>query len=146
MIKSLFCFYGKPELFVRNLTLCIFILSIIKTLYAQSALAEIYGSYVGAQTCNVCHSETVDDWRQTSHAKSFTSLEKSKQQDLPDCLQCHVVGYGRSGGFLDRELTIELAGIQCENSLPAAFAPAALSPPATPTAQLKPKPVHSPPL
>ena len=77
--------------------------------------AETYGQYVGSETCADCHAEINQLWNQTPHAKAYDSLSNSGQQDLPACLQCHVVGYGETGGFLDQELTSELAGVQCES-------------------------------
>lgn len=77
--------------------------------------AEIYGQYVGWKTCGDCHAEISQLWSQTRHANAYDSLLNSGQQDLPACLQCHVVGYGETGGFLDQELTLELAGVQCES-------------------------------
>ncbi|MFC1534742.1 multiheme c-type cytochrome [Thermodesulfobacteriota bacterium] len=91
------------------------ILWLILNLLPCDASAEIYGRYVGWKSCNECHTEISDRWRQTRHANAFASLLKSRQQDLPDCLQCHVVGYDSEGGFLDQELTLELAGVQCES-------------------------------
>ena len=84
-------------------------------LFRNHASSEIYGQYMGWRACVECHEDICNGWQQTKHAKAFESLKKSKQQDLPDCIQCHVVGYDQSGGFLDEELTIELAGVQCEN-------------------------------
>jgi hypothetical protein len=77
--------------------------------------AEIYGQYIGSETCGDCHAEISQKWSQTHHANAYEGLLNSGQQDLPACLQCHVVGYGKTGGFLDQELTPELAGVQCES-------------------------------
>lgn len=77
--------------------------------------AEIYGQYIGSKTCSDCHAEINQLWSQTPHANAYDSLLSSGQQDLPACLQCHVVGYGKKGGFLDDELTLELSGVQCES-------------------------------
>ncbi|MBN2374210.1 hypothetical protein JXL19_10535 [bacterium] len=84
-------------------------------LLCHNAPAEIYGQFTGWKACSECHSELRDGWLGTRHAGAFESLSKSGQQDLPDCLRCHVVGYGQSGGFLDPELTMELSGVQCES-------------------------------
>jgi len=77
--------------------------------------AEIYGQYVGSEICGDCHADISQLWSQTPHANAYDSLLNSGQQDLPACLLCHVVGYGKTGGFLDHELTLELSGVQCES-------------------------------
>ena len=80
-----------------------------------NAMAEIYGQYKGWQACKECHTEISDGWSKTRHARAFESLVGSNQKDLPECVKCHVVGYGESGGFLDPDLTTELSGVQCES-------------------------------
>lgn len=77
--------------------------------------AEIYGQYVGSEMCDGCHAEISQFWSRTPHANAYDSLLNSGQQNLPACLQCHVVGYGKAGGFLDHELTLELSDVQCES-------------------------------
>lgn len=84
-------------------------------LYPRQASAETYDQYTGWKTCVECHDDISRSWRQTRHANAFSSLPNSGQQDLPACLGCHVVGYGDKGGFLDQDLTPELAGVQCES-------------------------------
>jgi hypothetical protein len=87
----------------------------VLSLFPVQVSAETYGQYVGWKTCVACHAEISQLWSQTRHANAYDSLLNSRQQDLPACLQCHVVGYGETGGFLDQELTLELAGVQCES-------------------------------
>ncbi|MBN1848326.1 MAG: cytochrome c family protein [Deltaproteobacteria bacterium] len=87
----------------------------IPYLSGKDSLAEIYGCFGGWKACAECHDTETKGWQKTRHAVAFESLKKSGQQDLPDCIQCHVVGYDKYGGFLDHELTPELAGVQCEN-------------------------------
>ena len=88
---------------------------IVLNLCPRQVSAEIYGQYVGSETCADCHAEISQLWSKTPHANAYDSLLDSGQQDLPACLQCHVVGYGETGGFLDKELTPELTGVQCES-------------------------------
>jgi predicted CXXCH cytochrome family protein len=76
--------------------------------------AEESGTYVGWTKCEPCHAPINKTWQETPHAKAFESLKKTGQQNLPDCVKCHVTGYEHDGGFIDSELTPEMAGVQCE--------------------------------
>jgi hypothetical protein len=98
-----------------RLLLCLLVFGFVLNLCPRQVPAEIYGQYVGWKTCTDCHAEISQLWSQTPHANAYEGLLNSGQQDLPACLQCHVVGYGETGGFLDQELTLELAGVQCES-------------------------------
>ncbi len=76
--------------------------------------SEPSATFVGWKTCVPCHSDIADSWQNTRHAKAIESLKKSKQETLPACVKCHVTGYEKDGGFIDNELTPEMAGVQCE--------------------------------
>jgi predicted CXXCH cytochrome family protein len=71
-------------------------------------------TYVGWKQCETCHTDVTGYWQNTRHAKAIESLKKSKQETLPACVKCHVTGYEQDGGFIDNELTPEMAGVQCE--------------------------------
>ena len=75
---------------------------------------EESATYVGSKNCATCHPDISTSWQNTRHAKAIESLKKSGQQTLPACVKCHVTGYERDGGFIDYELTPEMAGVQCE--------------------------------
>jgi predicted CXXCH cytochrome family protein len=81
---------------------------------AAGAYPEQSAAYVGGKKCEPCHSAIKDTWQNTRHAKAIESLKKSGQETLPACVKCHVTGYERDGGFIDYELTPEMAGVQCE--------------------------------
>jgi predicted CXXCH cytochrome family protein len=81
---------------------------------AAGTYSEPSATYVGAKKCALCHSAIMDSWQNTRHAKAIESLKKSKQEALPACVKCHVTGYEQDGGFIDYELTPEMAGVQCE--------------------------------
>jgi predicted CXXCH cytochrome family protein len=83
-------------------------------LNAAGTYAEPSATYVGWKNCAPCHSDIADSWQNTRHAKAIESLKKSKQETLPACVKCHVTGYEKDGGFIDNELTPEMAGVQCE--------------------------------
>jgi predicted CXXCH cytochrome family protein len=76
--------------------------------------SEDQGTYVGSKKCAMCHAAINKTWQTTRHAKAIESLKKTNQENLPDCVKCHVTGYEKDGGFIDNELTPEMAGIQCE--------------------------------
>jgi predicted CXXCH cytochrome family protein len=81
---------------------------------ATVTYSEQPASYVGWKSCATCHSDITNSWQSTPHAKAIESLKKSGQETLPACVKCHVTGYERDGGFIDNELTPEMAGVQCE--------------------------------
>ncbi len=73
------------------------------------------GKFVGAERCSQCHNNVHTDWKQTMHAKALETLEAIGQDKNAACLGCHTVGFGETGGFVDRKTTNSLAGVQCEN-------------------------------
>ena len=78
---------------------------------------ELLGDYLSYTGCEMCHPDIVAGWKTTAHAKAFESLKTqgAEKQENPGCLQCHVVAYGKDGGFIDMELTPELKDVQCES-------------------------------
>lgn len=73
------------------------------------------GKYVGSQRCVTCHSHIHSHWSQTLHARAFETLERIGQQNNPDCVGCHTVGFGEPGGWVDRATTNDLASVGCES-------------------------------
>ncbi len=76
--------------------------------------SETEASYIGWERCSMCHGDISDNWRNGRHAHAIESLKKTEQQNLPACVNCHVTGYEQQGGFIDYELTPEMANVQCE--------------------------------
>ncbi len=78
--------------------------------------AEILGDFLGVTACIECHSDIVDGWNTTSHARAFEDLKTqgAEKQSNPGCFKCHVLGYDQDGGYIDMDLTPELTGVQCE--------------------------------
>jgi predicted CXXCH cytochrome family protein len=72
-------------------------------------------NFVGAETCSGCHEDLYKGWKSTRHAKAFETLKKKSQETLPACQKCHVTGFEKTGGYVDQELTPDLAGVQCES-------------------------------
>ncbi len=72
-------------------------------------------AFVGADTCQLCHPGQHDDWSQTLHQGALETLEAIGQGTNSDCLGCHTVGFGQTDGFVDRNTSPKLVGVQCEN-------------------------------
>jgi hypothetical protein len=79
-----------------------------------SSTEETRGYYAGGRTCVPCHGDISKGWETTNHAKAIESLKKTGQENLTGCVKCHVTGYDKHGGFVDNDLTPEMAGVQCE--------------------------------
>ena len=90
---------------------------------------ETEHAYIGSHKCKKCHVKQYNSWSETKMANAFEVLkagvnaeEKKKAGLDPDkdwttdkeCIQCHVTGYGKPGGFVDIEQTPDLAGVGCE--------------------------------
>lgn len=80
-------------------------------------------SYVGSQNCQSCHASAYAVWEKSTHARAWKTLEDAEKDPkrygwpvtaYPDCVGCHVVGYREQSGFVDMELTPQLAGVGCE--------------------------------
>ena len=77
--------------------------------------------YVGPKRCGECHTEAYAKWGTTGHGHALETLTLGKknnppgQDRNPDCLKCHVVGWGYTGGFQSIDKSPHLAGNGCEN-------------------------------
>ena len=72
-------------------------------------------AYATSNKCAGCHVDAVAAWDESEHAKAFSSLEESGQTYDPECIECHVLGFGEEGGFVSIDVTPELANVHCEN-------------------------------
>lgn len=88
--------------------------------------------YVGADSCQECHEDAYDIWKNSKHAHAFDSLTTGRpdpeDDDIfvvrtrdPECITCHATGWDPlqfaryDSAFVDMESTPQLAGSQCEN-------------------------------
>lgn len=91
--------------------------------------ASAGAQYVSAKKCRPCHLKQFKSWQETRMAKAFELLEAGVAEEAkrahnldpekdytsdPDCVPCHVTGYGQSGGFVSLEETPALVGVQCD--------------------------------
>jgi len=71
--------------------------------------------YVGDAVCGRCHKQEVTQWQGTAHAHAWQTLVDKKKDATPDCIPCHVLGYEKTGGFVNATQTPKLVNVQCEN-------------------------------
>jgi hypothetical protein len=70
--------------------------------------------YLGTETCVGCHKAQHDQWLTTQHAHAFATLERVQKDAAPECVQCHVVGFQRPGGYVNAQTTPKLKNVGCE--------------------------------
>lgn len=80
-------------------------------------------SYVGSQMCKTCHPTAYQAYEKSPHARAWQTLVEAEQNPkrygwpvtaYPDCVGCHVVGFGEQSGFVSAEETPDLIGVGCE--------------------------------
>jgi peroxiredoxin len=71
--------------------------------------------YSGSEVCGVCHEKEHETWLFTAHSTAFDTLVKHGADSNPECVGCHVVGYGQSGGFTTASETADLEDVGCES-------------------------------
>ena len=78
--------------------------------------ATAKSEYRGNDSCSPCHAGNFAAWRQDAHSNAFETLKKQGDQANPDCIGCHVTGYG-AGGFLLASTSRSKAfeGVGCES-------------------------------
>jgi hypothetical protein len=80
-------------------------------------------SYVGSAQCGGCHPSAMKAWQNSKHAHAWQTLVDAEKDPkrygwpvtkYPDCVSCHVVGYGEKSGFVSAEKTAHLTDVGCE--------------------------------
>lgn len=71
---------------------------------------------VGADSCRTCHLEEHNQWLETKHAYAFNTLKQVQRALHPNCVPCHVTGFGNESGYQFSNASNELyEGVQCES-------------------------------
>lgn len=71
-------------------------------------------AYVGPKDgCRKCHLKEYRSWESTPHATALSKLEGDDATN-PECVRCHVTGFGTETGFKSLEETPALANVTCE--------------------------------
>ena len=71
--------------------------------------------YSGNDVCAVCHEVETETWKFTTHASAYDTLVKHGADTNAECIECHVVGFGEKGGFVDVIDTPALEDVGCES-------------------------------
>jgi cytochrome c553 len=84
--------------------------------------------YIGSKMCIMCHKnrdDSADWWQNSKFASAFDTLgtDKAKKfsknpQKAPACVQCHVVGFEKPGGYSMKKSdkdNANLKGVGCED-------------------------------
>lgn len=96
------------------------------------AAAAAEHEYIGVEKCGTCHEKAlygdqVAKWRDSAHAKAYTSLASDKAleyakakgikgspQQAKECLECHVTAHGVAPALIKYDLEPS-DGVQCES-------------------------------
>jgi len=96
-----------------------------------SILSQTGNTYIGAESCGMCHKtekqgSQLSIWQNSAHSKAFETLKtdtanqiaKAKGFKEPaaktwECLKCHVTGYNLDATMLGKKFKVE-DGVQCE--------------------------------
>ncbi len=92
---------------------CMVFMGVAGLVMAQDAAAPATATYLGADKCKMCHSKQHATWTKMKHFKAIEALTAEEQKN-PECVKCHVTGYGEATGFESMEKTPNLANVQCE--------------------------------
>jgi hypothetical protein len=80
--------------------------------------------FMGSKRCQVCHPAAYQVWHDPTlmkkwHSNAYKTLEDARnpslQQYNPECVMCHVVGFGKTGGYTDAQVTGRLKNVGCES-------------------------------
>jgi peroxiredoxin len=70
--------------------------------------------YSGNDFCTACHESEAASFELTQHATAMTTLARHAADGRSECVTCHVVGYGKSGGYAIARPEPALENVGCE--------------------------------
>ncbi len=79
-----------------------------------------WGGYTGSRACFPCHAPSARAWKKSPHARAWAALVEDEEARgwpitlSPECVSCHVVGFGTATGFRSPESTPGLLDVGCE--------------------------------
>jgi len=88
---------------------------IAKLAGAKPPMLLSQSGYSGNDFCAVCHQGEAATWELTQHASALTTLAKHGADGRSECVTCHVVGYGKPGGYAIARPEPALENVGCES-------------------------------
>ncbi|MCY3723770.1 MAG: multiheme c-type cytochrome [Candidatus Poribacteria bacterium] len=86
-----------------------------KPLFTNESLEQDNANhYVGSNSCSGCHQSEFKQWHSSRHAFAFNTLLKAQKHFHPDCVSCHVVGFGYESGYGIQEDQDHFRNVGCE--------------------------------
>jgi Cytochrome c554 and c-prime len=88
-----------------------------KTGLAPPSAADLPAGYriAGSKSCESCHIDEYNVWRESSHAHAWETLADESAFADPECQRCHTTGYGLPGGFETIASSADRFGVGCES-------------------------------
>ncbi|MDP6418687.1 MAG: multiheme c-type cytochrome [Candidatus Krumholzibacteria bacterium] len=88
---------------------------LVQELAQDFSSSEVDGAYLGTEMCKRCHIREFEVFEASGHAHAMTSLDEALEENNPNCIGCHVTGWGVSGGYgINSENREMLQHVQCE--------------------------------
>ena len=76
---------------------------------------RVAATFAGSDSCAKCHPSAEHAWRESGHARAFSTLLKHDADADPNCIACHTVGFGTPGGYRREFAGTKLADVGCES-------------------------------
>jgi len=71
-------------------------------------------AYVGDAACIECHEDSCKTLDSTPHEHAWSSIKATNDHHDPECVMCHVTGWGDSSGFISEAQTPKFINVTCE--------------------------------
>lgn len=79
----------------------------------DASKVQASNALMGHEACGGCHEAQYAFWKTTRHAANFDTLKKTNNEETPNCIGCHTLGYGIA--FARPAEAAEFKEVQCEN-------------------------------
>jgi hypothetical protein len=76
---------------------------------------RLAATFVGSSVCVGCHQSAAKVWRDSRHSNAFLTLTLQHADADPDCIGCHVVGFGQPSGYRREMRRTKLVDVGCES-------------------------------